>query len=198
VGRANHSREGFAHIEVERAIDYLHINLLGRGDGVEFAVLLGFINQEGREILRFDCPHHRIVGLNVLAGRSGGARRDIILLKPVGRQRQTLKVGLRLQHLKQLLLILIRQTTRIRHLFCLSARQSCRALKLNEYAELGMGTSYNHERGGFDTTQAIENAGHEGVQPHLPGEALVLCGVWVWFDLQRDQQIHAPTHGAPY
>ena len=134
VRRADHGRKRFARVVDERAVDNLDVDLLGRCNWVEFPVLLGFVNQKRRQILRFVCHFHCIVRLNVLTGGEGTARRNTILLKPICRNRQTLKVGLSLQQLKHLLIILIAQSRRIdTHLFCLTARQSCRAVKLNEF-----------------------------------------------------------------
>jgi hypothetical protein len=114
VGRTNHGWEWLVGVGHERAADELNIYLLRRRRGDEAAVLLRLINEKGRQILRFNCHPHCIVGLNVLTRRCCGTGRDIILLKPIGRDRQTLPVGLRLQHFKQLLLILIAQSRRIR------------------------------------------------------------------------------------
>jgi hypothetical protein len=94
VGRTNHGWEWLVGVAHERAADELDVYLLRRGDGVEFAVLLGLVDNKGRQILRFNCHPHCIVGLNVLTRGDGRTGRNPILLKPVGRNRQTLPIGL--------------------------------------------------------------------------------------------------------
>jgi|694.fasta_scaffold05998_8 hypothetical protein len=94
VGRTNHGWEWLVGVAHERAADELNIYLLRRGDGVEFAVLLGLVDNKGRQILRFNCHPHCIVGLNVLTRGDGRTGRNPILLKPIGRNRQTLPIGL--------------------------------------------------------------------------------------------------------
>jgi hypothetical protein len=71
VRRTNHSWEWLVGVAHERAADELNIYLLGRGDRVEFAVLLGLVDNKRRQILRFNCHLHCIVGLNVLTRGDG-------------------------------------------------------------------------------------------------------------------------------
>jgi hypothetical protein len=65
-----------------------------------------------------------MVGLDILLRCDGGTRGELILLKPIGRDRQAVEVRLLLQGIQKLNLLLIRQTTWITHLLYISGRKS--------------------------------------------------------------------------
>jgi hypothetical protein len=96
INRANHSWEWLVGVAHERATDKLNIHLLGRRRGDEATAVLWLVDEKGRQILRFNCLPHCIVGLNVLTRRYGGTGRNTILLEPIRRNRQTLPIGLSL------------------------------------------------------------------------------------------------------